>query len=50
MKAGGYENISRAFDLKPADIIDEVKLSGLKGRGGAGFPTAMKWRFASADP
>lgn len=50
LKAGGYENISRAFDLKPADIIDEVKMSGLKGRGGAGFPTAMKWNFASADP
>ncbi len=50
IKSGGYENISRAFDLKPADIIDEVKISGLKGRGGAGFPTAMKWSFASADP
>ena len=38
IKAGGYENISRAFDLKPADIIDEVNISGLKGRGERVFP------------
>ncbi len=50
LKVGGYANVSRAFDLKPEEIIDEVKQSGLKGRGGAGFPTAMKWSFASVDP
>jgi len=50
MNAGGYKGLAKAVDLEPADIIEEVSKSGLKGRGGAGFPTAMKWRFASADP
>lgn len=47
---GGYESLRRALDMKPQDIIDEVRKSGLRGRGGAGFPTGMKWAFASADP
>ena len=44
---GGYEAWRRvlAGDLSPADIIDEVKASGLRGRGGAGFPTGLKWSF-----
>jgi len=49
-RAGGYESLSRALGLLPKDIIDEVKKSGLRGRGGAGFPVAMKWTFAAADP
>lgn len=47
---GGYSAIYKAFEMKPADIIDEVRRSGLRGRGGAGFPTGMKWLFAAADP
>jgi len=38
------------LNVRPKDIIEEVKKSGLRGRGGAGFPTAMKWSFAIADP
>lgn len=49
IKTGGYKALSKALELKPFDIIDEVKRSGLRGRGGAGFPTGMKWAFAAAD-
>ena len=43
----GYAGLSKALnDLTPEEIIDEVKQSGLRGRGGAGFPTGMKWHFA----
>jgi len=49
-KAGGYENLKKALAVKPEDIIGEVKKAGLRGRGGAGFPTGMKWDFASKDP
>jgi NADH-quinone oxidoreductase subunit F len=44
-KFGGYEVLKKAFKMKPAEIIEEVKASGLRGRGGAGFPTGMKWSF-----
>ncbi len=49
-KAGGYAALSKALDMKPAEIIDLIKKAGLRGRGGAGFPTGMKWSFAAADP
>lgn len=42
---GGYTTLKKAFGLQPQQIIDEVKNSGLRGRGGAGFPTGMKWGF-----
>ncbi|MBU1916736.1 MAG: NADH-quinone oxidoreductase subunit NuoF [bacterium] len=42
---GGYQSIDKLFATKPADIIEEVKRSGLRGRGGAGFPAGMKWSF-----
>jgi NADH-quinone oxidoreductase subunit F len=44
---GGYEALKKALrgGMKPAQIIDEVKASGLRGRGGAGFPCGMKWSF-----
>jgi NADH-quinone oxidoreductase subunit F len=41
----GYEGLRKALTLKPNDIIEQVKASGLRGRGGAGFPTGMKWGF-----
>ncbi len=49
-KAGGYRSLAKAVQMEPRDIVEEVKKSGIRGRGGAGFPTAMKWNFAMADP
>jgi len=47
MSVGGYEAWKRilAGQLTPDQVIDEVKKSGLRGRGGAGFPTGLKWTF-----
>lgn len=44
---GGYSGLHRALRMKPGEVIEEIKSSGLRGRGGAGFPTGMKWEFAS---
>ncbi len=44
-KLGGYEVLAKAFKMERQKIIDEVKASGLRGRGGAGFPTGVKWGF-----
>src|ERR1044071_1328007 len=41
----GYKGLEKARDMKPEEIIEEVKASNLRGRGGAGFPTGMKWSF-----
>jgi hypothetical protein len=44
----GYIGTAKAlFDMTPQQIIEEMKLSGMRGRGGAGFPTGVKWDFAS---
>ncbi|PYR74228.1 MAG: NADH-quinone oxidoreductase subunit F [Acidobacteria bacterium] len=45
----GYEGLRKALTQKPNDIIEQVKASGLRGRGGAGFPTGMKWQFVLKD-
>ena len=46
---GGYEGLKKALAMKPAEVIDEVKASGLRGRGGAGFPAGVKWSFIPQD-
>ena len=44
---GGYSALPKAlFDMEPSEIVEEVKTSGLRGRGGAGFPTGIKWELA----
>lgn len=43
---GGYSGLQRALGMNPADVIEEIKASGLRGRGGAGFSTGMKWELA----
>ena len=45
---GGYEGLKRALTMKPEEVVNEVKLSGLRGRGGGGFPTGNKWSFLAA--
>jgi NADH-quinone oxidoreductase subunit F len=47
---GAYTALAQAFEMRPVDVIEEVKRSGLRGRGGAGFPTGVKWSFAAMDP
>ena len=44
-KRGGYQALAKAIELGRDGVIDEVKASGLRGRGGAGFPTGVKWSF-----
>src|SRR5213593_2143736 len=47
---GGYQAIKRVLDsMSPDEVINEVKKSALRGRGGAGFPTGMKWSFVPKD-
>ena len=49
---GGYDGVRAAFAMSPDEVIELVKASGLRGRGGAGFPVGMKWSFIpqSDDP
>lgn len=47
---GGYSSLEKTFSKKPEEIVEEVKKSGLRGRGGAGFPTGMKWGFIAKPP
>ncbi len=46
----GLEGLARAVGMAPADIVEEVVASGLRGRGGAGFPTGIKWRTVLGAP
>jgi len=50
IRNGGYAALKRALkEIKPAELIEMVKKSGLRGRGGAGFPTGLKWSFVPKD-
>jgi len=48
-RRGGYQALRKALGSTPAEVMDTVKDSGLRGRGGAGFPTGMKWSFVPKD-
>ena len=45
LATGGFEAFRKAREMKPEQIVEEVKISALRGRGGAGFPTGLKWSF-----
>ena len=44
-RAGGYQGLRQTLKLAPKEVTEVVKKSNLRGRGGAGFPTGMKWSF-----
>jgi NADH-quinone oxidoreductase subunit F len=46
---GGYAGLAKALKMEPGEVIEEVKKSGLRGRGGAGFPAGLKWSFVPQD-
>ncbi len=48
-KSGGYQGLRDAMQMPPSQVCDVVKASALRGRGGAGFPTGIKWSFFPAD-
>ncbi len=48
-RRGGYEALKKALAMSPNDVVEVVKASGLRGRGGAGFPTGVKWSFMPKD-
>src|SRR6266508_1433158 len=48
-RTGGYRGLRKALSMEPSAVIEEVKSSGLRGRGGAGFPTGTKWSFIPQD-
>lgn len=50
VERGGYKALRKAFGMGPDAVIDEVKASGLRGRGGAGFPAGVKWSFMPKEP
>ena len=49
LKAGAYTGLAKAYQMAPADITEFVKAAGVRGRGGAGFPTGLKWSFLPPD-
>ncbi|HET7321648.1 MAG TPA: NADH-quinone oxidoreductase subunit NuoF, partial [Longimicrobiaceae bacterium] len=46
---GGYQGLRKALGMEPGEVVEQVKASGLRGRGGAGFPTGVKWSFMPKD-
>jgi NADH-quinone oxidoreductase subunit F len=48
--AGGFAGLRRALELEPSEVVEQVKKSNLRGRGGAGFPTGAKWSFVPMGP
>lgn len=46
---GAYKSLDKLFSMEPGEVINEVKSSGLRGRGGAGFPAGVKWSFLPKD-
>jgi NADH:ubiquinone oxidoreductase subunit F (NADH-binding)/NADH:ubiquinone oxidoreductase subunit E len=50
LERGGYEGLKKALGMTQAEVVDTVKNSGLRGRGGAGFPTGLKWSFTLPNP
>jgi len=49
VERGGYKSLKKALAMDPADVIAEVRTSGVRGRGGAGFPAGVKWGFVPKD-
>jgi NADH-quinone oxidoreductase subunit F len=49
LRDGGYEQLKKALTMSRTDIVNEIKTSGLRGRGGAGFPCGVKWSFIKPD-
>ena len=49
LDAGGYDDLRKALKMSRTDIVNEIKTSGLRGRGGAGFPCGVKWSFIKPD-
>jgi len=47
---GGYSGLQSALELGPEQVVEQVKQAGLRGRGGAGFPTGLKWGLAAKEP
>ncbi len=50
ISVGGYQALGKALKMTSEEVIDEVKKAGLRGRGGAGFPTGQKWEFCNRAP
>lgn len=47
---GGYQGLMKALTMKPEEVLDIIKRSGLRGRGGGGFPTGVKWEMLAKSP